>query len=99
MYVIDGIAYAGEQKKPLSVISVRPLEGYKLFCRFNDGSAGVFDAQSLIETPAFAPLQEQAAFQRVYIDFGTLTWADGAVDIASEYVYAHTKFSEEERGA
>lgn len=34
-------------------------------------------------------LKDKAAFGRVYIDFGVLTWADGEIDIAPEYVYAH----------
>lgn len=36
MYIIDGIAYAGEQPQPVSVKSVRPLENYTVLVTFSD---------------------------------------------------------------
>ena len=38
MYIIDGIAYAGEQTPEIKVKSVRALPDYKLWIRFNDNS-------------------------------------------------------------
>ena len=37
MYIIDGIAYAGEKTKPIKVSGVRPLDDFKLWLRFNTG--------------------------------------------------------------
>ena len=34
MYIIDGIAYAGEQQKPIRVKAVRPLTDYRLLVSF-----------------------------------------------------------------
>ena len=99
MYVVNGIAYAGEREKPVTVICARPLDGYQLQLRFSDGRSGIFDAAELLNQPAFVPLKDKAAFDRVYIDFGVLTWADGEIDIAPEYVYAHTEFLDAEKGA
>lgn len=99
MYVMDGIAYAGDPSKKLTIVSVRPLDGYRLFLRFSTGESGVFDMGPMLDSPAFAPLRDKAEFDRVYIDFGALTWMDGEADLAPEYVYAHASFEEEQKRA
>lgn len=85
--IIDGIAYAGEQKQPIKVCGVRPLEGHRLWVRFTTGEAKVFDFTSLLEKPAFRDLRDQRLFNQVYIDFGVPVWKDGEIDIAPEYLY------------
>ena len=99
MYVMDGIAYAGEPQKKLSIICVRPMDGYKLLVRFSTGESGVFDIEPSLDDPAFVPLKDKAESDRVYIDFGALTWLDGTADLAPEYVYQHTAFEEEQKRA
>lgn len=99
MYIVDGIAIAGDAEKPITLLCVRPLDDYLLQVRFSDGRCGIFDASPLLDAPAFLPLKEKATFDRVYVDFGVPTWMNGDVDIAPEYVYAHTAFIEEEKGA
>ena len=42
MYIKNGIAYAGEQKQPLKISGVRPLEDYKLWIRFSNGEVKIF---------------------------------------------------------
>lgn len=88
MYVIDGIAYAGEKAPAIKVKSVRPLDGYKLWLRFNTDEEKVFDFSPLLAFPAYAPLKEKAVFDRAYVDFGTVVWNDGDIDIAPERLYA-----------
>lgn len=87
MYIKNGIAYAGEQKPPLKVSGVRPLEGYKLWVRFNNGEAKIFDFVPMLGAPAFSPLKDKDVFNSVYIDYGVTVWNDGAIDIAPEYLY------------
>ena len=89
MYVKNGIAYAGELKPPLKVCSVRPMENYRLWVRFNTGEAKVFDFCEKLDTPAFSPLRNKALFRSVYIDYGIPVWDDGNIDIAPEYLYTH----------
>ena len=88
MYIIDGIAYAGEQKKPISVKAVRPLDGYKLLVRFMTDEQKIFDFMPLLDKPCFAPLEDKAVFDRAYVDYGTVTWNDGEIDIAPERLYS-----------
>lgn len=88
MYIIDGIAYAGEQSSALQVCGVRPMDGHLLWVRFNNGEARVFDFTPLLHTPAFAPLADEAVFKDVYIDYGVPVWNDGDIDIAPETLYS-----------
>jgi len=87
MYVINGIAYAGEQAPALQVCGVRPMNGHLLWVRFNNGEARVFDFKPLLKTPAFAPLADDAVFKNVYIDYGIPVWCGGDIDIAPETLY------------
>ena len=87
MYIVDGIAYAGEQKQPLKISGVCPLEDYKLWVRFNNGEVKNFDFSKELNCPAFSPLKDKSVFNSVYIDYGVTVWNDGDIDIAPEYLY------------
>lgn len=56
MYVVDGIAYAGEQTPVIKISGIRPLDDYKLWIRFSTGEVKIFDFAPLLTQPAFAPL-------------------------------------------
>ncbi len=87
MYIIDGIAYAGEPRPPIKISGVRPLDGYRLWLRFNTGEIRTFDFTPLLSEPAFVPLRDPAVFRGVYLDYGATVWNDGEIDIAPEYLY------------
>ena len=89
MYIVDGIAYAGDRKPVIRISGVRPLEDYKLWLRFNTGEARVFDFKPLLNEPGFVPLQDPKIFCGVYIDYGVTVWRNGDIDIAPEYLYAN----------
>ncbi len=90
MYVVNGIAYAGEPKLAIKVSGVRPLKDHKLWVRFSNGEAKIFDFKKLLEKPAFLPLADEKVFQSVYIDYGVTVWNDGAIDIAPEFLYVNS---------
>jgi len=87
MFVIDGIAYAGEQQKPITVKAVRPLNDYRVLVSFSNGERRVFDFAPLLDMPCYQPLKDKTVFGMVYVDCGTLCWNDGDIDIAPETVY------------
>lgn len=87
MYVVNGIAYAGNPTPAITVCGVRPLDDYKLWVRFNTGEVKIFDFKPLLCMPAFAPLSNEDAFRQVYIDYGVPVWDDGNIDIAPEMLY------------
>ena len=90
MYIIDGIAYAGEASVPIKISGVRAMDDYLLWIRFNTGEARVFDFKPLLDSPAFAPLADKAVFRDVYIDYGIPVWNDGDIDISPEYLYENS---------
>ena len=72
----------------LKVSGVRPLSGHRFWLRFSDGAENLqFLAPS--SEPAFSPLRSETLFRSVCLDHSILTWADGEIDIAPEYLYAH----------
>ena len=87
MYIINDIAYAGEKEKPIKICGVRPLNDYKLWLRFNNGEARIYDCKPLMQSPAFQPLKDPAVFRDVYIDYGVVVWMDGDLDVAPEAMY------------
>ena len=87
MYVVDGIAYAGERQSEIKVCGVRPMVDHKLWVRFNTGEAKVFDFAPLLSSPAFVSLADESFFREVYIDYGVTVWGDGDIDIAPERLY------------
>lgn len=87
MYVIDGIAYAGEQRKSISIKSACPLNDYKVLVCFGNGERKIFDFAPLLDMQCYQPLKDKSVFDRVYVECGTLCWNDGDIDIAPETVY------------
>lgn len=87
MYIKDGIAYAGEPEKTINVKSIRPLDDFKLWVRFNNDETKVFDFVPLLTSPAFTPLQNKSVFDKAYVDYGVVVWNNGAIDIAPETLY------------
>jgi len=87
MYIIDGIAYAGEQSPEIKVKSVRALPDYKLWVRFSDNSQKIFDFKELLDFPCYMTLKDSALFNDVYVDFGVVVWNNGEIDIAPEKLY------------
>ena len=72
------------------IVAVRPLEQHRLYLRFEDGIEGTVDLTDLVHFErVFAPLQDQAEFERVYVDaeLGTICWPNGA-DLDPVVLYA-----------
>ena len=91
MFEKDGICYADNLEPALKIIDMRFLDGWKVLATFNNGESRTTDFQPLLSSPAFRPLRDRAAFSAGTLDFGTLTWQNGEIDIASEWVYEHGK--------
>ena len=94
MYIIDGIAYAGDPAPQLKVWGIRAMDDYRLWLRFSTGEAKIFDFKPMLEKPAFVSLADRERFRNVYIDYGVPVWNDGEVDISPEYLYEYAVTSE-----
>ena len=63
------------------ILEVRPLEGYTLHLRFEDGVEGDVDLQQFVTFDGvFAPLKDRAYFAQVRVnsELGTVVWPNGA---------------------
>jgi hypothetical protein len=87
MYELNGIVYADDPTPLKKIKYVRPLEDHKLLVRFSTEEEKEVDISGLLNEPAFRPLQDQNVFQSVYVDYGTVVWCNGTIDIAPEYLY------------
>ena len=90
MFVLDGIVYAGEPTADLKICDAHVVNDLSMLVSFSTGETRLFDAFELSRTPAFAPLNDQKAFEAFEIDHGVLTWLDGQIDIAPEAVYSRS---------
>ncbi len=83
------------------VVKVIPLENYCILAEFENGEKRVADIKPLLNKPVFSHLSNVALFNKVYIEYGAVTWKgkDGdEVDICPDKLYSDSKpFSE--RGA
>lgn len=86
MYIIDDICYAGSPCEEVHVIEAKPLVGGMLLLLFSSGEKKLFDTRALTE-PAFQPLRDESVFNTARVEHGFVSWADGSIDIAPEYVY------------
>lgn len=73
------------------ITAVEVLEGYKLHLTFNNGACKEFDFAQLLAQgqPIFEPLKNLAVFRNIALDGWTVTWQEGTIDIAPEYLYEH----------
>jgi hypothetical protein len=87
MYIINGIAYAGEPADIIKVQSVKTLPDYCLLLKFSTGEKRIFDAYGLLQYPVYKPLINKEIFNNAYIEGGTVAWNNGDIDIAPETLY------------
>ncbi|MBI2827061.1 MAG: DUF2442 domain-containing protein [Planctomycetia bacterium] len=72
------------------IVETRPLDGHRLYVRFEDGVEGAVDvAQCVPLEGVFAALRDRAEFLRVRVDpeLGTVVWQCGA-DLDPDVLYA-----------
>ncbi len=75
----------------LSALSVLPE--WQLAVTFNDGSNGIVDVSGLVNGPdagVFAALRDPAFFATAYLDYGAVTWPNGA-DLAPDAMHKEVR--------
>lgn len=86
MRIENGIAYANG-KNELNVTSFEIIENYKVRIAFDNGEKKTFDFKTLLNKPAFLPLNDMGVFKSVNVEHGIPTWNNGNIDISPEYLY------------
>lgn len=75
------------------VVSVQPLDDYRLTIRFDDGTEGEISLRDRLFGPVFEPLLDPDAFAEVFVDeFGAVAWPNGA-DLAPDGIYEQLRAS------
>lgn len=87
MYEKDGIVYAGECSKVFSIVSVKNLGNYNLLILFSNNKEKIVDCKKLLDFKIFEELKDINVFNSYKLDGITLTWLDGKLDIAPEYLF------------
>ena len=90
MYIVNGIAYAGEFSEEIEVADVKILDDYMMIVHFSTGELRLFDATSLFKYPAFKALEDEEVFKGAVVEYGVVTWKDGEIDIAPETMYQNS---------
>ena len=86
MYIFNDICYAGQMQENIKVSEVKPLRGGMMLITFSTGEKRLFDT-TLLTGSAFEPLKDEKIFMNPQIFHGVITWNNGEIDIAPEYVY------------
>ena len=80
-------------ENPLPVLKITSFETcspFQMKVVFNTGATRLFDGRSLLKGEAFAPLSDEKVFSDCKLDYETLTWLDGELDVAPEFVYENS---------
>lgn len=86
MYVMNGIVYGGEPAESIEIISVKALDNMIMLVSFSTGETRLFDA-TILQGEVFEPLKIEDVFKNPIIDHGVVTWDDGNIDCAPEFMY------------
>ena len=89
MFVMDGIIYGGRPKETIKISKVKVLPDKIMLLTFSTGETRLFDA-TILTGEVFEPLNDKKVFENVTIDHGVITWADGSIDCAPEFMYDHS---------
>lgn len=63
---------------------------FRIRLTFNDGTQATVDFTQWLNGAIFEPLRDPQAFERFFIDGGTVCWPNGA-DVAPETLYSEAK--------
>lgn len=89
MYIINGICYAGISGNESKITAVKALDNMMLLLTFEGGEKRLFDATELTGS-AFEPLKDPEVFKTATIEYGAVTWLNGEIDCAPEFMYNHS---------
>ncbi len=90
MIVRNGKCYPDTPTPMLKVVRAESCGGYNIKVLFNNSEERMFDGSVILAGEAFQPLRDEARFQDFKLDFETLTWCDGDLDVAPEFIYANS---------
>ncbi|MBI4777824.1 DUF2442 domain-containing protein [Candidatus Desantisbacteria bacterium] len=70
----------------LSIVNVKPLEGYKLLLTFENNEERIFDVSPYLSIGRFSELKELSLFNTVRVSFDSIEWGN-RLDLDPELLY------------
>lgn len=89
MFIRNGFVCGGESENATKIISAQALPDQMMLIVFNNGEERLFDA-SILSGPVFEPLRIESVFINFTIDHGVITWCNGEIDCAPEFMYRNS---------
>ncbi len=89
MYIMNGIVYGGEPVTSVEISSVKVLDDMIMLVSFSTGETRLFDA-TILQGEVFEPLKREEIFKNPIVDHGVVTWNDGNIDCAPEFMYENS---------
>ena len=89
MFFYNGFVCGGEPEGMIKVVAVKPLPDQMMLLTFNNGEERLFDA-TILQGQVFEKLQNEKVFSAPVLDHGVVTWNEGEIDCAPEYMYKNS---------
>lgn len=89
MYILNGIVYGSEPADFIKILSVKPLNDMIMLLTFLNGEIRIFDA-TILKGEVFEQLKEESIFKNPVIEHGVVTWSNGNIDCAPEFMYENS---------
>ena len=89
MFVMNGIVYGGEPEQPLKINSFKILPDKIILITFSNGEMRLFDG-TVLSGGIFEKLKDNTVFDNAELDHGVITWLDGKIDCAPEFMYKNS---------
>ena len=86
---MNGIVYGGEPKEPLNVTNFKILPDKIMLVTFSTGEKRLFDG-TVLKGGIFEKLNDETIFNNAKLDHGVVTWLDGEVDCAPEFMFENS---------
>lgn len=90
MVVRNGICYPDTPERHVKIVDARNVGDHLVRVRFDDGEVRLFDGR-VLSGEVFEPLASATAFADWKLDYETLTWNGGDIDISADYVLNHSQ--------
>ena len=71
----------------ITAVEVKPRDGYRIWLRYSDGSAGEVDLSDMAGRGVFKVLVDRAVFEKVHISgHGSIAWSDD-IELCEDALY------------
>ncbi|MGZ8158665.1 MAG: DUF2442 domain-containing protein [Methylobacter sp.] len=71
----------------IDVVAVKTKSDFQLELEFANGERRLFDMKPLLKMKPWNRITSIRLFEQIHINYGTVTWAGGEIDIAPETLY------------